>query len=112
GLTLDIGHAIGAQLNTGEPVVVPDDDWAGWDAVKSVHLSGQQVLTTGRGRVWMDAHGSEFSVQQLHYAAQVLQRGRAVRALTLEMEGASREVVRRNFAHVRALMQEVDICAS
>lgn len=112
GLTLDIGHAIGAQLNTGEPVRPPSDDWPGWPYVRSIHLSGQTVLTTSRGPVWMDGHGTEFTAQQLRYTEHVLERATNARALTLEMEGASDDVADRNLRHAARLVGALDRVAA
>lgn len=104
-VTLDIGHIMGAQINLREPLGSPTADWVGWASVRSLHLSGQRVLNTVHGPVWLDDHAAHFSEMQLRYAAKIVEKSKEARALCLEMEGADPQVLTDNVRTAERLIR-------
>lgn len=102
-LLLDIGHFVSYCLCTQrDPAAYLADNAPCLERVVEIHLAGY-TLTEMAGSpepIWFDRHDVPLQPQALEILDRVLAAAPGVKAITLEVEGASDEVIRSNVRHV------------
>jgi uncharacterized protein (UPF0276 family) len=105
GLVLDVGHLIGAAINTDTPFALPHEGWPGWARIRELHFSAYEIICYGPVKVWADKHSLPFPPQLLAIGREAISYSINAAHICLELEGAVPQVVIDNLAAARAALQ-------
>lgn len=104
-LLLDVGHFVSYCLCTGrDPQAYVAEHAADMERVVEVHLAGQSLveMTGSPAPIWFDRHDLPLQRDALDLLERILACASRVKAITLEVEGSTDEVIRRNIEEVAA----------
>lgn len=108
GLLLDLGHFVSYCLCTKrDPLEYLATDRLCLERVVEVHLAGYSLTEVADSAepIWFDRHDLPLTSQALDLLAYVVRHAPAVKAITLEVEGAPDSVIRSNVARVLESVQ-------
>jgi uncharacterized protein (UPF0276 family) len=104
GLVLDLGHLIGYCAATARDPFEYLDQWDGFRHVVEIHIAGYQLHQLENRFLWIDSHCIAIPEYGLALLKVAFARAAQVKVVTLEQDGATTEVERKNIKAVETAL--------
>lgn len=99
-IALDLSHLAGYCMITKRDFWEYVDGWSAWDDVVELHVTGYDVYELAQGPLWIDRHSEPLTPFDLETVEYAVAHAPNLKAITLEMEGATRDVRNHNLQQV------------
>jgi len=107
-IVIDVGHMIGAFINSEKIPYIPDSSWGGWEKVKELHFSGYDIIWRHGLKCWVDNHTAVFNSTLLDFGKKILENIPNELYITLEMDGAAEEVIEHNILEIINILKSLN----